>query len=157
MPEIPHKLVSMKGKLKSQQQTFFIVSILVITAFLLLAARRITATLTFFTADTGLRFIQVQEIICQGWTSIAVDYPSRMYDPALQHTPFYYGYAVVDDEIFLKTTPFLPFLAAFLYAQTGPIGLLLLPIAGGVLTAVGQYKCLTRPSLAGKLSGMTIA
>jgi hypothetical protein len=138
--EIPHKLVSMKGKLKSPQQTLFVVSILVITAFLLLAAWRITASRTFFTVDTGLRFIQVQEIIRQGWTTIAVDYPGRIYDPNLQHTPFYYAYAVVGDEIFLKITPFLPFLAAILYAQTGPIGLLLLPIAGGVLIAAGLYK-----------------
>jgi glycosyltransferase involved in cell wall biosynthesis len=39
--------------------------------------------------DTGLRFIRVQELIHQEWTTIAVDYPGRIYDPNLQHAPFY--------------------------------------------------------------------
>jgi hypothetical protein len=130
----------MKGKLKFPQQTYFVASILVITAVLLLAAWRITANLTFFTVDTGLRFIQVQEIIRQEWTTIAVDYPGRIYDSNLQHTPFYYSFSLIDNQIFLSVTPFLPFMAAILFAQTGPIGLLLLPVAGGVLIAAGLYK-----------------
>jgi hypothetical protein len=123
-----------------QQSIIVTASIITITTFLLLAAWWITTTLTFFTVDTGLRFIQVQEIIRQGWTTLAVDYPGRVYDPDLQHTPFYYAYLLVDEQIFLNITPFLPFLAAVLYSQIGSIGLLLLPVAGGVFIALALYK-----------------
>lgn len=130
----------MKLVRSSDSQLYAVISVILITTGLLLAAWYITSNLTFFTVDTGLRFVQVQEIIRQEWTTLAVDYPGRLYDPALQHTPFYYAYLLVDEQIFLNISPFLPFLAAFFYSHIGASGLLLLPVWGGVFTALSLYK-----------------
>jgi hypothetical protein len=100
------------------------------------------ADLTFLLSDVGLRFWQVRSLLANGGQSLAMTYPGQMYDPQLQHTPFYFAYSLVNGEIFLSITPFLPLAAAGLYALLGPVGLVVVPVLGTVLTAVAVYALL---------------
>jgi 4-amino-4-deoxy-L-arabinose transferase-like glycosyltransferase len=91
-------------------------------------------------SDTGLRFIQIRELIANGWQTLAVGYPGRLFDPELNHVPYYFAYSLVGDEIFLEITPFMPWLASWGYATLGVAGMMLVPALGGVLTAVAIYR-----------------
>lgn len=91
-------------------------------------------------SDTGLRFIQIRELIANGWQTLAVSYPGRLFDPELNHVPYYFAFSLVGDEIFLEITPFLPWVAAWGYAALGVAGMMLVPALGGVLTAVAIYR-----------------
>lgn len=97
-------------------------------------------TISIFVSDTGLRFIQIRELIANGWQTLAVSYPGRVFDPDLIHVPYYYAYSLVDGEIFLNISPFMPWLASWGYAALGVAGMMLVPALGGALTAVGVYR-----------------
>lgn len=99
-----------------------------------------SSSLTFFSNDTGLRFLQVQELIANRWQTFAITYPARFLDPELAHPPFYYAYGLLDGEFYLSIAPFLPLLTSFVYVALGTWGLPLLPVAGGALTAVAAYQ-----------------
>ncbi len=110
------------------------------------------STLAFFNSDTGLRFWQAQELVANDWQTFAIDYPGRSLDPGLEFIPLYCAYAILGDEVFFSITPFLPLLASFFYAWLGLVGLTIVPVLAGVLTAVGTYKLATlahlpRPNL----------
>jgi hypothetical protein len=94
----------------------------------------------FFNSDTGLRFWQAQELVANNWQTFAINYPGRGLDPGLEFIPLYCAYAVLGDEVFFSITPFLPLLASFFYAWLGLVGLTIVPVLAGVLTAVGAYK-----------------
>lgn len=96
-------------------------------------------SLLFFISDTGLRYLQIQELIEHGWRTFAVDYPGYRFDPGLRHVPYYDVYYVINEQLYLSITPFFPFLASLLYAAVGKAGLVLLPVLGGVLTAAAGY------------------
>jgi hypothetical protein len=91
-------------------------------------------------SDTGLRFIQIRELIANGWQTLAVSYPGRLFDPELNHVPYYFAYSLVEKEIFLEITPFMPWLASWGYATLGVAGMMLVPALGGILTAVAIYR-----------------
>lgn len=118
--------------------TFVHVILLSLTLFLL--AWVSFSSLAFFASDTGLRFLQIRELIAHQWQTFAVDYPARFLDPDLQFTPYYYAYSVIDNQIYLNISHFLPWLASFLYAFLGPVGLSIVPVLGGFLTAVAIYR-----------------
>ncbi len=113
---------------------------LLLAALLTILAWFSFADLTFFISDTGLRFVQIRELIAHDWRTFAIDYAGRTFDPDLQHVPYYYAYQVVDGEIFLSVSHFFPLVASFLYAILGRVGLTLLPVVGTVFTAVGVVK-----------------
>jgi hypothetical protein len=98
------------------------------------------SSLTFFSNDTALRFEQIQQLIAQGWQSFAVTYAAQSLDPSLAYVPFYYAYSVVDEQIFLQISSFLPFVTSLLYPWLGTFALPLVPVVGGVLTAVAMYR-----------------
>ncbi|MEJ2747317.1 MAG: hypothetical protein P8183_05320, partial [Anaerolineae bacterium] len=114
--------------------------VLVLTGALLIAGSVLTATRTFFTVDTALRFLQVRSLIAQDWHTLAAIYPARFADPNLQFVPYYYGYGVVRGDIYLAISPFFPWFSSYLYVWLGQLGLVILPALGGVLTAVAIYK-----------------
>ena len=114
--------------------------VLILTLFLFLIAALLMPKLTFLLSDVGLRFLQVRELIDSNWQTFAINYKAQPFDPELAHVPLYYAYSVIDGEIFLNITPFLPLLASWFYALLGPIGLAVVPIAGTVLTAVAVFK-----------------
>jgi hypothetical protein len=97
-------------------------------------------SITAFSGDTGLRFLQVRELIANQWQTLAINYPGRIFDPDLLFVPYYNAYVVVDNEIFLSITPFMPWLASWGYAAGSVPGMVLVPVLGGVLTAVAVYR-----------------
>ncbi|HRQ36739.1 MAG TPA: hypothetical protein PLD25_02360 [Chloroflexota bacterium] len=109
----------------------------------------LATTRTFLLSDVGLRFWQVQALLDNGGQSLAVTYPGQMYDPNLQHIPFYFAYALVDGQIFLNITPFVPLAAAGFYALFGEVGLVIVPVLGTVLTAVAVYMLLRLTNVSG--------
>ncbi len=94
---------------------------------------------TFFASDTGLRFLQIRELLRQDWQSLSVGYPGQFLDPELRFIPYYYAYAVINNQIYLSISPFFPLLAAFFYDKLGAGGLPIAPTLGGLATAVGVY------------------
>ena len=56
----------------------------------------------FFISDTGLRFLQIRELIAHDWRTFTTEYPGRIFDPELQHVPYYYAFRVIDREIYLS-------------------------------------------------------
>lgn len=110
------------------------------TAILLGLSYISISTLTFFVSDTGLRFLQIQQLIEQDWNTFSITYPGRFADPAHEHFPYYYAYSVVDGQIFLHVSPFFPLLAAFLYSRLGVIGLSVIPVLGTVVAAWAMYR-----------------
>lgn len=107
-----------------------------LTTVLLPLAWLSLSSLTFFTNDTGLRLLQVLELVDNRWQTFAVSYPGRFLDPELQHVPFYYAYVVLGEDIFLKISALFPLLASLLYAVTGRLGLIILPVLGTVMSAL---------------------
>ena len=104
---------------------------------LLILAWLSLSSLIFFTNDTGLRLLQIFELIENRWQSFAVSYPARFLDPELAHTPFYYAYLVIRDQIFLSISALFPLIASVLYSLLGRVGLIVLPVAGTVASAMG--------------------
>ena len=112
--------------------------------------------LTFLGSDVGLRFLQIQELINNNWQNFAINYPARSVDPQLQHVPYYYGYLVVDNEIYFAISPFLPLFASFFYFGLGTAGLPIIPVLGGVFTALAIYALAKLCNLRNPLLGYFI-
>lgn len=115
------------------------VHLLIISLILFGISWYFMSSLTFFSNDNGLRFLQIQELIKNDYSSLAVSYPARILDPDLAYTPFYYAYSIIGDEIFLQINAFLPVVTALLYPLIGTLALPLIPVAGGVLTATAVF------------------
>lgn len=130
--------------------------VIITTLFLYLLAWLIMSPLTFLGSDVGLRFLQIQELINNNWQSFAINYPARSVDPQLQHVPYYYGYLVVDNEIYFAISPFLPLFASFFYVIMGTAGLPIIPVLGGVFTALAIYALAKLSSLRNPLLGFFI-
>lgn len=97
-------------------------------------------SISIFVGDTGVRFIQIQALIANGWQTLAINYPGRVFDPDLLYVPYYVAYSVVGNEIFFDITPFMPWLASWGYAAFGVPGMMLVPVLGGALTAVAIFR-----------------
>jgi hypothetical protein len=114
----------------------------VASLFLLLWALSwwLNRSISIFVGDTGVRFIQIRELVANRWQTLAVNYPGHIFDSDLLYVPYYVAYSVVDNEIFFDITPFVPWLASWGYAALGVPGMMLVPVLGGVLTAVAIYR-----------------
>ncbi len=111
---------------------------------------------TFFASDTGLRFLQIRELLRQDWQSLSVTYPGQFLDPELRFIPYYYAYAIINNQIYLSISPFFPLLAAFFYDKLGMAGLPVVPMLGGLATAVGVYAlCQSQKVVRGRLAMWT--
>lgn len=108
-----------------------------LSVVLLALAVAALAPRTFFTNDTGLRFLQVRTLVDSGWRTAAVSYPSDVYDPQFEHVPYYYAYNLFRGEMYLSITPVFPLLLSLFYAAFGWFGMALPMVLGGVLTAMG--------------------
>jgi hypothetical protein len=130
----------------------FILHIIFIGLILFGLGWTIMSSLTFFSNDIGLRFLQMRQLIAQQWQSFAIPY-MRAVDPGFEHVPYYYAYSVVNGRLYFNITPFFPLMGSLLYAGLGIVGLVLSPIIGTILTAWGVTKLahisqLPRPILA---------
>jgi hypothetical protein len=114
----------------------------VATLFLLLWGLSwwLNRSISIFVGDNGVRFIQIRELVANQWQTLAVNYPGRIFDPDLLYVPYYVAYSVVDNEIFFDITPFVPWLASWGYAALGVPGMMLVPVLGGVFTAVAIFR-----------------
>lgn len=121
-------------------------------ALLWLLSWWVNASLSIFVSDTGLRFIQIRHLIENGWQTLAVSYPGRVFDPELAHVPFYFAYSILDNDIFLNITPFMPVLSSFGYLAGGVPGMMLPIVVGGVLTAGAIYQLALLSELPNPLS-----
>lgn len=117
-----------------------VVHLILLFAILYALAWATSSSLTFYSNDTGLRFLQIKELISNRWQTFAVTYPARFLDPDLAHPPYYYAYSLVNGEFYLQIPPFLPLLTSFFYTTMGQWALPLFPVLGGLLTAVATYK-----------------
>ena len=97
-------------------------------------------SVSIFVGDNGVRFIQIRELIANQWQTLAINYPGRVFDPELLYVPYYVAYSVVGNEIFFDITPFMPWLASWGYAALGVPGMMLVPVLGGVFTAVAIFR-----------------
>ena len=95
---------------------------------------------TFFSSDTGLRFMQVKSLVARGWRSPEMVVPGRALDPDLNYLPYYFAYARIGDQIYLPISALFPLLASFFYAGVGTAGLVVLPVFGAVLAAGSVYR-----------------
>ncbi|MBK8987823.1 MAG: hypothetical protein IPM39_17440 [Chloroflexi bacterium] len=93
----------------------------------------------FLGSDTGLRFLQIRELIAQNWQSLAVRYPGQYLDPNFKYVPFYYAYALINNKIYLSISPFLPLLSSLFYNKLGMAGLPVVPVLSSLATAIGVY------------------
>lgn len=94
----------------------------------------------FFSPDLGVRFIQIQQLVEHQWQTFAISYPARSLDPNLHHVPYYYGYSVVDGQIYFNIGSVFPLLASLLYAGIGTAALPLLPILGSVCIGLVVFQ-----------------
>lgn len=117
------------------------ITLIVILALILYGLSWLSiSTLTFFTSDTGLRFLQIQSLVEQGWRSFSVDYGVRYLDPDWHHVPYYYAYLIIEDELYLPLSSFFLYLSSVCYAVLGVSGLPLMTVAGGMLTGLAVYR-----------------
>ncbi|PID86826.1 MAG: hypothetical protein CSB13_02445 [Chloroflexi bacterium] len=117
-----------------------ILHIAIITLILLISGWYLASFKSFFTVDTGLRFMQIRQLVEQDWRTFAIDYPQQVLDPNLEHVPYYYAYSVIDGEIYLDVSHIYPLLVSFFFSVMGTMGLPIVAVAGGLLTAVAIYK-----------------
>lgn len=121
--------------------------LLALGAGLLLLAWWLQRGPTFFSSDTGLRFMQVKSLLARGWQSPVMVNPGQPLDPGLNYLPYYFAYARIGDQIYLPISALFPLLASFWYAGVGAAGLAVVPVLGAVLAAAAVYKL-------GRLSGL---
>jgi len=88
----------------------------------------------FFSSDTGLRYIQIQNLLANHFTSLAIRYaPSGLDGDPLQ-APYYWARSLVDGEIYLHISSLFPIVSALAFAALGTLGLALLPTVGSIAT-----------------------
>ncbi len=114
---------------------------------LLLLAWWIQRGPTFYSSDTGLRFMQVKSLLARGWQSPVMVNPGEALDPGLNYLPYYFAYARLGDQIYLPISALFPLLASLWYAWAGTVGLAVMPVLGAVFAAAAVYQL-------GRLSGL---
>jgi hypothetical protein len=117
-----------------------VLQIFVLTGILFFLSWQTLEPLHFLISDTGLRFMQVQELVSNNWQTLAMSYPQRIFDPELRYLPYTGAAVVIDNQIFLLLSPFFNIAAAYFYKILGPAGLAVVPTLGAVLTAVPLYR-----------------
>lgn len=95
----------------------------------------------FWSADSALRYVQVEALIRQGYRRGSVPYPARRLDPRGEHLPFSRWFMVWrGGEVYIVYPPYFPALASLPYRVLGVPGLFALPVAGVVATLWGTAR-----------------
>ena len=130
---------------------------------LLLVALVYAATLAvlplegFWVVDNGAKFLQVEAAVRSGGGSVAIEWPGRALDPALELVPIPFPYSIVQDgEIHYVSPPAFALATALPYRLLGTIGLYLLPLASGLallagVSALGRHLGLGAGARAGAI------
>jgi len=117
-----------------------VVHLLLLTIFLYVLSLYFMSTELFFSNDNGLRYLQIQELAHNQRQSFSVSYPARYLAPELEYTPFYYAYAVIEEEIYFSISAFLPLITSWFYPALELFALPIFPVLGGVLIAAAIFS-----------------
>lgn len=112
---------------------------LLLTAVLLILNWFAIRFQTFYSNDTGLRFLQTQEFISSHWQSAAISYPNHIYDPDFSNVPYYYAYAIQNGALYFSISLFFPLILSFAFAMFGWAGFIVPMSFGALMTATGIY------------------
>ncbi len=96
----------------------------------------------FWSPDSGLRYVQVEALIRQGYRRVSIPYPGARFDPEGEHLPFSNWFMVQrGGEVYIVYPPYFPALASLPYRVLGFLGLFVLPVAGvvAILWATAQF------------------
>ncbi|MDR7602117.1 MAG: hypothetical protein QN172_06630 [Armatimonadota bacterium] len=103
------------------------------TAALALAALDLARHRAFWSPDSGLRFLQVEALVRQGYRRVSIPYPGARFDPGARYLPFGDWFLVRrGGQLCVVYPPYFPALASLPYRALGFAGLLVLPLAGAV-------------------------
>ncbi|MDR7416583.1 MAG: hypothetical protein QN193_10465 [Armatimonadota bacterium] len=111
---------------------------------LVLAGLSVSRHRAFWSPDSGLRFVQVEALVRQGYRRVSIPYPGAPFDPGARYLPFS-GWFLVrrEGELHILYPPYFPALASLPYQVVGFPGLLLLPLAG-VVAVLGTTASLLK-------------
>jgi hypothetical protein len=98
----------------------------------------------FFSGDEGMKFIQVQSLVRQGWRASWLEYPGRELDPEFRFFPIPGFSFVLGDRVYFHFPITFSALSSLPYAVLGTRGLYLIPAVSTVLTAIVVYCWLSR-------------
>jgi hypothetical protein len=93
--------------------------------------------LTFFSSDTGLRYLQVRTFQEYGWRQAAIPYDGLQYDPGMRFVPYYGAYSRYGNELVIVISLFVPLAVAVSRNLFGPVGIVVVPVVGTLITAGG--------------------
>jgi hypothetical protein len=143
---------NLKNKINrlNKSPKFTAIQVAVLTGLLFYISWQMLSLRLFLINDTGLRFIQIQEIIANDWQTLAISYPQRIYDTELQHLPYTGAAIVIGEQIFIAISPFFNIATAYFYHTLGSAGLSVVPTLGAVVTAVALFQL-------GRLTGLPYA
>ncbi len=116
-----------------------IASVISSTILLYIASWFSISTLTFWSNDTAMRFLQIVSLVEQNWQTFAIPYPSRIIDPEFRHAPYLSSYLVINDDLYFSLTPTFNLLSSGFFALFGLAGLPILPTLGGIFSAGAIY------------------
>jgi hypothetical protein len=126
----------------SGQRPLALVALLYVAAFIWMPNEG------FWINDNGLKFIQVDGLVRSGFTSLAIDWPGRAFDPGLEFGPLTKGFMVeTGGALYAAYSPIFALLSAPLYLVAGSAGLYVLPLLGALaaLLAVRRLAAIVAP------------
>jgi hypothetical protein len=89
---------------------------------------------SFYTPDSGIKFIQLEEMIKQGFFNPAIEYSGFKIDKNLKIQPYIWFVTIKDNKICSHYSPVYPWLTSFFYRKLGAIGLYIISAFAGFLS-----------------------
>lgn len=109
--------------------------VLLLAAILAVGAWFSLRELTFFTPDTGLRYLQVRTFEENGWGQAAIPYPGLQFDPGMRFVPYYQAFSRYGDNLLIVVSLFFPLAVAAMRTLFGAPGIVVVPVLGTLLAA----------------------
>lgn len=123
-----------EGANKSAAQRIGLIAMVLALLYLLLAATN--PPLAFWSSDSEIKFLQLQNLRWEGGPTIDLHLPGRALDPNLMAVPLGHAfYEVRDGHVFLVWSIVFSLLSLPFYKLLGPVGLFVIPAAAGAATA----------------------
>lgn len=95
----------------------------------------------FWSPDSGMKYIQMQNIRWEDGLELSINYPGRDLDPEFQMVPLLRGYYKANSEGLQPVwLPYFPLAARVAHDVFGPVGHLVLPIIAGMIAVCGTYS-----------------
>jgi len=94
---------------------------------------------SFYSPDSGVKFIQLEEMIKQESWNPTIDYPGAKVDQGLEFQPFSWLVEIKGNKIYSHYSPFYPWLSSFFYKELGVVGLYIISATAGFLSLLVMY------------------